>query len=172
MKSVEIIRVTIDRILELQEVSRTSFFETYASFNTEADMQHYLQVNFSLETLQKELENPATLFFFANWENEIIGYLKLNFAAAQTCVYDPASLEVERIYVLKKYQGLKIGQQLFTKSVAVAREHKCAYLWLGVWEKNTNALAFYRKNGLEEFDRHEFILGEDVQLDYLMKLRL
>ena len=53
-----------------------------------------------------------------------------------------------------------------------AREKQAHYVWLGVWEKNERAIAFYRKNGFVAFDTHIFKLGDDEQTDILMKLPL
>jgi diamine N-acetyltransferase len=81
-------------------------------------------------------------------------------------------VEIERIYVQNAYQGLKIGKALFDKAVSVAKERKASYLWLGVWEENHKAIAFYEKNGFLAFDKHIFMLGNDPQTDIMMKLML
>ena len=101
-----------------------------------------------------------------------MGYLKINLGPAQTELKDSNSLEIERIYVLKSYFGKKVGQLLYEKAASIAKELKLKYIWLGVWEKNERALQFYKKNGFVEFDQHQFVLGEDVQNDILMKLTL
>ena len=91
---------------------------------------------------------------------------------SQTEIKKDDSVEIERIYVLKKFQGRKIGQLLFEKSLEAADSRKADYLWLGVWEENQKAIEFYKKNGFIEFDRHIFRLGDDDQTDIMMKLVL
>jgi ribosomal protein S18 acetylase RimI-like enzyme len=81
-------------------------------------------------------------------------------------------MEIERIYVLKEYHGHKIGQLLFEKAISIAKSMEKKYVWLGVWEKNERAIAFYTKNGFTVVDHHLFKLGDDVQTDYLMKRML
>ena len=72
--------------------------------------------------------------------------------------------------MLNIYFGKKVGQVLYQKALAMAKELKLNYIWLGVWEKNGRAIQFYKKNGFLEFDQHIFILGNDEQTDLLMRL--
>jgi ribosomal protein S18 acetylase RimI-like enzyme len=74
--------------------------------------------------------------------------------------------------VLKEFQGQKAGQLLFDKALQIARERNAAYMWLGVWEKNTKAIAFYIKNGFIQFNSHIFRVGDEDQTDIMMKLIL
>jgi ribosomal protein S18 acetylase RimI-like enzyme len=89
---------------------------------------------------------------------------------AQTDIKDANALEIERIYVIKEYQGKKAGQQLYEKTIQVAKEKMLKYIWLGVWQENPKAIQFYTKNGFEIFDQHVFKLGDEEQTDYLMRL--
>jgi ribosomal protein S18 acetylase RimI-like enzyme len=81
-------------------------------------------------------------------------------------------LEIERIYVLKEYQGRKAGKLLLEKALEAAAEGNKAYVWLGVWEENTAAIGFYERYGFREFNRHVFRLGNDEQTDIMMRLAL
>lgn len=78
-------------------------------------------------------------------------------------------MEIERIYVLQKYQGKKIGQILYEKAIQIAHDKQVKYVWLGVWEQNLRAINFYKKNDFIEFDKHIFKLGNDAQTDIMMK---
>lgn len=168
----QIRKLNITDLDNLQKISVTTFKETFEEVNTEEDMQKYLAENLSLERLKSELENPNSEFYFAENENEILGYLKLNFGDTQTENQGNEALEIERIYVLKEFFSLKVGQFLFEKSVEIAKEKSMKFIWLGVWEENKRAIRFYEKNGFEIFGKHDFVLGTDVQTDLLMKLFL
>ena len=154
----------------LQEIGRATFFEAFAAQNAASDMAKYLDEDFSLKKLAAEFENPESHFFFAEVHHQVVGYLKVNWGAAQTEALLDNALEIERIYVLAKYHGKKIGKALFEKARSVARERKTAAMWLGVWEENTAAIGFYRKQGFVAFGKHPFRLGDDEQTDILMKL--
>ena len=96
----------------------------------------------------------------------------MNFGQSQTELQDDKALEIERIYVLKEFHGKNVGQILYNKAIEIAKQNKADYVWLGVWEENPRAIAFYKKNGFVEFDKHIFKLGDDEQTDIMMKLKL
>lgn len=156
----------------IQQIGRDTFSETFAQSNTEADMKKYLDATFSDEQVQTELSNPASLFFIAREAEQPIGYLKVNLDKAQTELQDEASLEIERIYVKSSYHGKNVGQLLYEKALEVAHRLQKSYIWLGVWEHNPKAIRFYEKNGFVAFDKHIFKLGEDEQIDIMMKKAL
>ena len=168
----QIRKLDITDLENLQKISITTFRETFEEVNSEEDMQKYLDENLSLERLKNELENLDSEFYFIENENKNLGYLKLNFGNAQTEKVEENYFEIERIYVLKAFLGQKIGQILFDKAIEIGREKNLEYVWLGVWEENHRAIKFYEKNGFKVFGKHKFVLGEDVQTDLLMKMKI
>jgi ribosomal protein S18 acetylase RimI-like enzyme len=172
MTTIDIVRVTPSDIEPLLGISRQTFTEAFSADNTEENMQKYLAESLSLEKLSAEVNDDNSMFYFAVSDNKPTGYLKLNFGTSQTELKADKALEIERIYVLREYQGQKVGQQLFEKAMQVARQAAADYVWLGVWEHNAKAIGFYRKNGFVEFGQHVFRLGDDDQTDIMMKLSL
>lgn len=172
MNKIEITKIGLNEIEQLQVIGKQTFFETFADKNTEENMQKYLEEGFTVDKLAAELANPDSAFYFAKLDNQVIGYLKINFGAAQTELKDTKSLEIERIYVLQAFHGKKVGQILYDTAFDIAKQQKADYLWLGVWEENPRAISFYKKNGFVEFDKHIFVLGDDAQTDIMMKLKL
>lgn len=172
MSNIEIRKVTTNDLEELQKISRLTFYETFASGNTEEDMNKYLDEAFSFTKLKIELSDNNSEFYFATLDNNVIGYLKLNFGQSQTELKDNKAVEIERIYVLKEYHGKGVGQLLYDQAIKISRQKNADYVWLGVWEKNPRAINFYKKNGFVEFDKHIFKLGNDEQTDLMMKLKL
>lgn len=174
MGAIEIKKITVEDIDELQKIGKQTFLETFAAQNSEEDMKKYLDEAFSVQKITDELLDPNSEFYFATLisTDEIIGYLKLNFGNAQTELKDQKALEIERIYVLNQFHGKKVGQLLYEKAIQVAKQKETDYVWLGVWEENHKAINFYEKNGFVAFDKHIFKLGEDEQTDIMMKLKL
>ena len=172
MSSLHLIPVGINAVHQLREISCSTFFQTFQEHNKADDMEAYLTSSFSVEKLTHELNNPNTEFYFAKNEDNIVGYLKVNIGEAQTEHINLNAFEIERIYVDKAYLGKKVGQLLFNKAIELAKSKNVAYVWLGVWEENHRALAFYEKNGFIPFDKHVFMLGNDAQTDIMMKLLL
>ena len=172
MEYIQIKKATTYDLSTVQHIGRETFIETFADSNTEEDMSKYLENSFSDSKLTDELSNPDSLFYIA-WEGDKpVGYLKLNTGIAQTELQDQKALEIERIYVKSSHLGKKVGQLLYEKALEVALQKHNSYLWLGVWEKNPRAIRFYEKNGFTAFDKHIFKMGDDEQVDIMMKREL
>lgn len=172
MEGIQIRKATIDDLQTIQRIGRETFSDTFAASNTEADMNKYLEDSFNESKVKAELSNPDSLFFVA-WDNENpVGYLKVNSGGAQTEQQDNNALEIERIYVKSSHHGKKVGQLLYEKAMEIAGRQHNSYIWLGVWEKNPRAIRFYEKNGFMAFDQHIFKMGEDEQIDIMMKKEL
>ena len=174
MKSKNIIirKLKISEAADLRKIAIETFVATYGHLNTATNMKNYLADHFSEAQITLEMNHPNSQFFFAEIDKEIVGYMKLNSGEAQTAVKKNDTIEIERIYVLAKYQGQKIGHLLYKKAVAFSRAKSAKELWLGVWNKNKKAIRFYEKNGFVTFDTHIFKLGEDAQTDLMMKFEL
>lgn len=172
MNTILLRKATINDIEQLKQIGQQTFLETFSSTNTQEDMQKYLKESFTNEKLINELSNMHSIFYFALGENKVIGYLKINVDDAQTELQDPSTLEIERIYVLKEFHGNKVGQLLYNKALEIAKLQSKTYIWLGVWEQNYRAIAFYEKQGFIPFDKHIFTLGSDQQTDIMMKLKV
>jgi ribosomal protein S18 acetylase RimI-like enzyme len=172
MPNITIIKAELKDIVQLQKIGRQTFSETFSGDNTQENMANYLEEAFSIEKLTDEFNNKNAEFYFAAIDEKIVGYLKLNFGKSQTELQDDKGLEIERIYVMKEFQGNQVGQLLYNKALEIAQEKNAKFIWLGVWEHNSRAINFYKKNGFVEFDKHTFKLGNDEQIDIMMKLLL
>jgi ribosomal protein S18 acetylase RimI-like enzyme len=156
----------------LLDFSKKTFYDFFAHLNEPANIEAYASVAFTPQKMQAELSNPNSEFYFAMLDGQVAGYLKLNFADAQTEFRDEKALEVERIYVSGKHHGKHIGRQLLKFAVETAINRQLDFVWLGVWEHNHKAIGFYQHHGFEVFSSHEFLLGDDRQIDLLMRRML
>jgi ribosomal protein S18 acetylase RimI-like enzyme len=172
MEEITVLKATVNDLEKLRKIGKQTFIETFSGANTEENMRIYLEKSFSTEVLKAELNDKNSEIYFADNANETIGYVKLNFGSSQTELKDKNTMEIERIYVSKELHGKKVGQILYDKAMEVAGKRNADFVWLGVWEKNLRAISFYKKNGFEVFDKHIFILGNDVQTDIMMKKTL
>lgn len=172
MADIQVSKATPNDADQLQKISIQTFYETFSAVNTKENMAEYLEEAFSFEKLTTELSDINSEFYFAKLDNNVIGYLKLNFKQSQTVLHDDNALEIERIYVLKDFHGKSVGQLLYNKAIQIANRKGADYVWLGVWEENFRAINFYKKNGFVEYDKHLFKLGNDEQTDIMMKLKL
>jgi ribosomal protein S18 acetylase RimI-like enzyme len=159
-------------INDLLTLGKKTFCDAFQHLNNPDDFNAYFSIAFTSEKLLAEIENPDSVFYFALIANEQVGYIKLNYGAAQTEFGDIDAVEIERIYVLSNHQGAGIGKKLLDFALTKAIENKFKYIWLGVWEHNHNAIRFYEREGFHRFSSHKFALGKDIQTDILMKKEL
>ena len=156
-------------ITEIIKLGRSTYYDTFHALNRKDTMDKYLDESFNPKKIENELNNPDSVFYFLYDNDLIVAYMKVNFPNAQTDINDLNSLELERIYVKKEYKGLGYGKAIIAKTISIAKEHGCNYVWLGVWEKNKHAIAFYQKMGFEIFDKHIFRMGDELQNDFILK---
>ena len=141
--SIKEISNSAEDIKTLQAIAKQTFTETFGSQNTAEDLAKFLNEEYDFDKLKAEVENPESFYYFYYFEYELAGYLKLNVGAAQTESDYPEALEIQRIYVLQKYQGKRIGLAMMQQALVIAEELKKPQVWLGVWENNFKAQAFY-----------------------------
>ncbi|HJA47208.1 MAG TPA: GNAT family N-acetyltransferase [Candidatus Limosilactobacillus excrementigallinarum] len=156
----------------LQAICRTTFTETFGADNDPADLEQFLADAYSIRQLTKELESSTSRTYFYNVNGQTAGYLKVNWDDAQTENDYPAAMEIQRIYVLGRFQKLHIGGRLMKKALKIAKDLGKNEVWLGVWEHNDNAQGFYHHYGFERVGQHTFTVGDDPQTDYLLLKKL
>lgn len=161
-------KCTQEELPKLQNISITTFTETFQEQNSPEHLQAYLEKAYNFKQLEQEVANPSSQFFFVSVNEEVAGYLKVNTDDAQTESMGSDFLEVERIYIKKAFQKHGLGKLLMDKAVEIAIEQQKKNIWLGVWENNENALAFYQKKGFIQTGSHSFFMGDDEQVDLIM----
>ncbi|MFC4404093.1 GNAT family N-acetyltransferase [Gracilibacillus xinjiangensis] len=166
--TISIEKCTLEDSRKLQEIGKETFNETFKHQNLQENMNAYLEKAFNLRQLEKELSNISSQFFFVYYNDEIAGYLKINTNDAQSEEMGNESLEIERIYVRKRFQKHGLGKCLLNKAIEIAVEHNKKTIWLGVWEKNEHAISFYKKTGFVQTGAHSFYMGNEEQTDLIM----
>ena len=156
----------------LAELGARTFSETFAHLNTPEDLDAYLSGAFTTAHLADELADADSTFWLAEVEGEAAGYAKLRAGEAPPCVAGERPVELARLYVLRKWLGAGVGRALMRECVEEARRRGHRTMWLGVWERNERAQAFYRKWGFRHVGEHVFHLGSDAQTDWLMEREL
>ncbi|MGI9159380.1 MAG: GNAT family N-acetyltransferase [Saprospiraceae bacterium] len=161
-------QVTPETLPQLQEIAVQTFVESFADANAAVNMNQNLRGSLSLEKFAAELADSRSEFYLAWFDEQIAGYLKVNIGVTLPDRMAEPVLEIQRIYVLQKFQGKRVGQVLLDKALKIAGERNLPCVWLGVWENNPKAIAFYQKNGFSDFGSQIFMLGDDAQRDILM----
>lgn len=168
--SFKITPVNIHQVHQLQKVSKETFLESFAEFNTEENLKDYFEKAFSITSLMNQINNPNTRFYFIHQDQELCAYFKINIGESQTEIKAEEGLELERIYIYQKYQSQGLGKTILNEVKIKALLEDKKYIWLGVWEHNLRAIKFYENFGFHKFDSHIYVMGDDPQIDLMMRL--
>lgn len=144
-----------------------SFRATYATYNSVDDMELYVAGAYGELRQGRELRDLDVTTLLAEVGTELVGFAQLRSGAPPVAV-SPHPLEISRFYVDGAWHGRGIAPQLMNAVLDAARERGADMLWLGVWERNPRARAFYRKSGFVDAGTQTFVLGTDLQVDRVM----
>ena len=156
----------------LAALGRATFSDTFAADNTPEDMATYLAEAFGDDVQRAELENADVSVFFAERAGEAVGYVMLREGPAPPMVRGFDVLEIARLYATPHAKGTGVGRALMQRAIHEAAAHGKEALWLGVWERNTRAIEFYRRWEFFEAGSQPFTLGGDEQNDLVMVRRI
>lgn len=156
----------------IADMSRQTFYDTFASQNTKENMAKFMNEQFTKGALVREVGTKNNIFLLALDRERPVGYARMREKNNPPSLGTANAIEIARIYAATNEIGKGIGKALMQKCVEIAKAGKREVVWLGVWEKNQRAIDFYIKWGFEKFADHDFILGNDVQKDWLMKKTL
>jgi diamine N-acetyltransferase len=156
----------------IADLSRETFYETFAAQNSRENMDKFMNEQFTQELLMKEVCAEGNTFLLAEIKGEVVGYARLRESVSPPELQEIPSLEIARIYSIQSHIGKGIGSALMKECISTAKDRNKQIIWLGVWKENHRAIAFYERWGFEIFGEHEFILGEDVQKDWLMRKKV
>ena len=171
---IEIRQATPDDAQPLTDLAYTTFWDAFAHHpkNAPDDLNHYMRQAFNLEQIAAELADKQSIFLIADIENRPAGYAKLIIESTEEGITAERPVELSRLYSHQEYLGKGVGQNLMDACFEFATANGHDVMWLGVWEYNPRAQAFYSKNGFREVGKHTFLLGSDPQTDLLMQKEL
>lgn len=155
------------------DLSRKTFYESFAPHNTEENMRIYMEEQFTREMQMAEVGAPGRIFILAYVDDEPAGYASMRATVEKPKGLDNENaIEIVQVYSEQRMIGKGVGPALMRTCVELAREQGYDWVWLGVWEHNYRAQAFYTKWGFERFGEHIFIVGLDAQTDWWMRKKL
>lgn len=171
---IEIRKATPDDAQPLTDLAYTTFWDAFAHHpkNAPDDLNHYMRQAFNVDQITAELADESSIFLIAEIAGKPAGYAKLITGNTEEGVTAERPIELSRLYAHQEYLGKGVGQNLMDACFELAAELEHDVMWLGVWEFNPRAQAFYIKNGFREVGKHTFQLGADAQTDLLMQKEL
>ena len=157
---------------DLAELAARTFHETFAADNRPEDMALHLARAYGASQQQRELVDPDIATLLVEVDGQLAGYAQLRSGVAPECVTGEAPFELWRFYIAQPWHGRGVAPALMRRAELEAYRRGGRTLWLGVWERNARAKAFYQKSGFRDVGSQVFMVGTDAQTDRIMVLPL
>ncbi len=166
--TISIRRAALDDANFLTDLGERTFLEAFGSRMAAPDIRAHIAKTYSVNLLASELADPRSIFLIASIGKEASGYAALVADARHECIEDASAMEIKRFYALKKFWGRDVGAALMERCLDTARRKEYSTIWLSSWKLNDRANVFYRKWGFEAVGEQLFVVGDDVQEDFIM----
>lgn len=150
------------------EFAHRTFVETFGPDNTDENMAAHVARSFGPAIQLREIQDPDTVTLLAELGQTTAAFAQVRRGPFPPCVAGPSPVQLHRFYVDRPFHGRGIAQSLMRAVDDVGRELGGHTLWLGVWERNPRAIAFYTKCGFVDVGTHLCIVGSDEQTDRVM----
>jgi len=160
-------RARPDDAAALAEFGARTFEETFGPDNRAEDMRSYVARTYGEQQQLREIEDPNVTTLVVEEDGRLIAFAQLHRGPAPACV-PPNAVEIARFYVDRPWQGRGVAQELMSAVIDAAKRENAPGIWLGVWQRNARAIAFYEKHGFRRAGTQPFLLGSDLQTDDVM----
>lgn len=161
-------RANLSDSRKVAELAERTFRDTFEAVNTAEDIDQHCRKSYSESIQTAEISNPNMITLLSEIDGDLVGFSHLRWTEPPACVAAEAPGEIHRFYIVAEHHGKGIAGELMTASLAEMKSHGSDVVWLGVWERNPRAMAFYKKSGFVEVGDHIFQLGSDPQRDIVM----
>lgn len=169
---ISLLRLTAADATMLSKIGGASLIESHGHSAPAEVMQAYVDRSFSEEACLAELMDADNIFHGVFYNNQPAGYSKIVFNCSHPAVALQPVTKMERLYLLKGFYHLKLGQQLMQQAIDLSKAAGDRGMWLNVWKRNERALRFYQKQGFETVGESEFVLTEThANPNWVMLLR-
>lgn len=167
MNPVTIRRAVLSDAWALSELAARTFAETFGADNTPEDLAAHLRSSYGLAQQSAEIADPEGATLLACMGPALVGFAQVRRGPAPACVIGEHPIELHRFYLARSAHGRGVAAPLMAAARDSARALGGRRLWLGVWERNPRAVAFYVKSGFTKVGSHDFMVGRDRQTDWV-----
>jgi ribosomal protein S18 acetylase RimI-like enzyme len=157
-----------DDAARLAAFAARTFREAYAAQMPRNDVEAYCESSYNADRQAAEIADRAVATLLAEVDATLVGFVQLRSGQAPACVEAQRSIELWRLYVDGRWRGRGVAQALMSQAEETAKSRHAELLWLGVWEHNGRAQAFYGKCGFSKVGTLPFTLGRERQTDLVM----
>ncbi len=153
-------------------LAQQTFIDTYGDLTDPEDVRLHCDKNFGIAQQSAEINNPEYTVILVWHQEELIAFAQIvQRPPPDSLPITPAAtnaIALFRYYVKKDWHGKGVAQILLKAAEQAAREWGAEHLWLGMWEHNARALAFYQKVGFQHVGWMDYHFGSKVERDYVL----
>ena len=153
-------KATANDASEIAGIGRISVELAHRESCSPTDMLEFLDNTYSIEAIKNELTNPLNIYHVIKTDNECAGFSKVLINAQHDNIKRNDVMKLDRIYLLPKYFGQKLGAELFNYNLQLALDKQQSGIWLFTWVGNKQAINFYLKAGFKIIGAHKFKVTE------------
>ena len=168
MPVLQIDRATDGDIPVLCALGAQTFRETYYPISAPAEVDEYADAHFTPADVVGWLAAREAITLVARVDGVPVGYAHVLRDVVPACVDDREAVKLSRVYLLASAQGRGHGKALFEAALAAAAELGARSVFLGVYDRNVKAIAFYEAHGFATVGTHEFEFGGMIYHDPVM----
>jgi ribosomal protein S18 acetylase RimI-like enzyme len=161
-------RATVADAPTVAMLAERTFREAFAAQNPPDEMDRHCREHFGDAIQAREIADEGCSTLLLEADGQPAGFAQLRWDATPDCVAGAAPGEIQRFYLLRAFHGAGLAATLMDACFEALRHRGSDVAWLGVWEENPRAIAFYRKHGFAEAGRKVFLLGDEAQRDLVM----
>lgn len=168
--SIIIEKATLQHMAALETLARATFTATFGHLYAHNNLQAHLNKTCSATFFVQELANGCNIDI-ARIGNDLIGYVKYG-SVNLPVKHDSKDMEIHRLYVAGKQQGQGIGKKLMENALNSPALQAASNIFLGVWENNHKAQAFYRSYGFNPIGEYLYYVGDHADREIIMRCRV
>lgn len=161
-------RATTADAAAVAELALRSFMDAFAAQNRPEDVAAYTERVYGPAQQAAEIANPHITTLVGEAGGRLAAYAQVRRGTTAPGVDDATAVEIMRFYVDQPWHGRGIAQRMMDAALQAARDFGARSVWLGVWEHNARGISFYNKLGFRVVASHNFLLGSDLQNDFVM----
>jgi ribosomal protein S18 acetylase RimI-like enzyme len=157
---ISITKASVDDCATIAGIGKISVKEAHQDSCSARDLNEFIAGAYNDNSIKKELSDAANIYHLIRVNGSPAGFSKIVLNASHPNIFKKNTTKLDRIYLLKEFFGLKLGYELMTFNIELARNGGQSGMWLFTWVGNTQAVNFYLKTGFEIVGSHNFKVSE------------
>lgn len=152
----------------LSVLGRDSFVAKFGHMYRPEDLAAFLEQVHSPAGVASDMADPNQMFRVAEMDGQLVGYCKFGLKGSwPEHARGERTMELKQLYTDPDRTGQGIGAALMDWAMGEAASRNADEMQLSVWSGNHGAQKFYARYGFAKVADIEFLVGEQVDEEFL-----